>query len=120
MDYLSKATFYEDLKNQKKRDAAFAENILKKYSIIIDNIDSVKQILIDSINGNIYDWVFQSMQIEDIIEHMAQDCYSTNGYQTAISAIESMDSADVKKYLSELIKDNMNVGIEIIKTNKRK
>ena len=120
LDYLSKATFYEDLKNQKKKDAAFAENILKKYSIIIDNIDSVKQILIDSINGNIYDWVFQSMQIEDIIEHMAQDCYSTNGYQTAISAIESMDSADVKKYLSELIKDNMNVGIEIIKTNKRK
>ena len=35
----------------------------------------------------------------------------------AIQKIDSMDADGVKKYLKELIRNNMKVGIQIIKNN---
>ena len=46
---------------------------------------------------------------------MAEDRYSKFGCDKALEKIDEMDVADVKRYLKELIKDNMIVGMEIIK-----
>ena len=43
--------------------------------------------------------------------------YNQEGCTRALEKIDSMDVADVKRYLKELIKDNMTVGMEIIKDN---
>ena len=48
---------------------------------------------------------------------MAEAKYNQEGCTKALEKIDGMDVADVKPYLKELIKDNMTVGMEIIKDN---
>ena len=44
-------------------------------------------------------------------------CHNQGGCERALAKIDEMDIADVKKYLKDLIRDNMVVGMEIIKGN---
>ena len=44
---------------------------------------------------------------------MAEAKYNKDGYEIAYQ----MSAEDVKKYLKDLIKNNKNVGVEIIKNN---
>lgn len=46
---------------------------------------------------------------------MAEAKYNQDGVNLALEKINKMDVDDVKRYLKELIKDNMVVGLEIIK-----
>lgn len=48
---------------------------------------------------------------------MAEAKYNQGGCELALSKIDEMDITDVKNYLKELIRDNMIVGMEIIKGN---
>ena len=48
---------------------------------------------------------------------MAQAKYDETGCDAALEKIDRMDVEDVKRYLKELIRGNMTVGIEIIKDN---
>ena len=41
--------------------------------------------------------------------------YNKTGCDKALEKIEDMDAAEAKQYLKRLIKDNMIVGMEIIK-----
>ena len=52
-----------------------------------------------------------------LIKEYAQSKYNTKGYEAAIKKIDNMDAESVKKYLKDLIKNNMSVGIQIIKNN---
>ena len=47
---------------------------------------------------------------------MADNKYSKHGYEEALEKIDEMEASEVKRYLKELIKDNMIVGMEIIKS----
>lgn len=46
---------------------------------------------------------------------MAEYNYNKTGCGKALEKIEDMDAAEAKQYLKRLIKDNMIVGMEIIK-----
>ena len=48
---------------------------------------------------------------------MAEAKYNQGGCDRALAKIDEMGIADVKKYLKDLIRDNMVVGMEIIKGN---
>ena len=56
-------------------------------------------------------------EVEKKLRQMAEAKYAQTGCDRALEKIDEMDVADVKRYLKELIKDNMNVGIEIIRGN---
>ena len=48
---------------------------------------------------------------------MAQAKYDEAGCDIALKKIDNMDVEDVKRYLKQLIRGNMTVGIEIIRDN---
>ena len=48
---------------------------------------------------------------------MAEAKYIQGGYDMALEKIDNMNSEDVKKYIKDMIKDNMIVGMEIIRDN---
>lgn len=48
---------------------------------------------------------------------MAEAKYNQGGCDKALEKIDKMELEDVKHYLKDLIKDNMIVGMEIIKDN---
>lgn len=115
-DYLEKATFYKLLDDQAALDRIFTESIIKSYSVMLTDIDEVKHYLDSRISSDPYDW-FGLPEVDKKLQQMAEAKYNQGGSAKALEKIDNMDVADVKRYLKELIKDNMTVGMEIIKGN---
>lgn len=109
----SKEIFIVDLSNKAKIDEVFIRNIIGRFIAVLSNADEVRSRLEDVIPAEHYDWYGnKSVQIE--IEKFAQAKYNQGGSGKVLEKIEKMDAHKVKEYLRRLVKDNMNVGIEII------
>lgn len=115
LKYVESVNFFESLKDEKARDAAFNHCIIKNYSVILKNIDDVKNYLVRTV-GEPYSW-FGLPSVEIKLKEMAQAKYDEIGCDIALEKIDNMDVGDVKRYLKKLIRGNMTVGIEIIKDN---
>lgn len=114
IEFLERADFFERLSSQEERDKAFRENVLKSYSVMLDDLDEVRSYLIKEIGSEPYDW-FGLKTVDMKLKEMAEFKYNETGCEKALEKIDNMDVADVKEYLKRLIKDNMIVGMEIIK-----
>lgn len=119
MEFIEKNNIFESMRNEALRDKIFIKKVIKDYAVILNDISEVKQILRERINEDVYNWVMVQTQIDKIVKDFAQSKYDTTGYNKAIEKIAEMNSEEVKKYLSDLIKDNMTVGIQIIKSNNK-
>ena len=115
LEYLESAGFYDSLKDGKARDAAFKRCIIKNYDVILTDLDDVRDYLVRTV-GSPYSWLGLP-SVETKLKEMAQVKYDETGCDTALEKIDSMDVEDVKRYLKQLIRGNMTVGIEIIKDN---
>ena len=115
LEYLESAGFYDSLKDEKARDAAFKRCIIKNYDVILTDLDDVRDYLVRTV-GSPYSWLGLP-SVEAKLKEMAQAKYDESGCDTALEKIDSMDVEDVKRYLKQLIRGNMTVGIEIIKDN---
>ena len=62
-----------------------------------------------------YDW-YTDPNVKQIIQRMAKNEYDAGGSDKALQHIDDMDDDTVKEYLKRLVKENMTVGIEIIKS----
>lgn len=114
--YLEKASFYAVMEDQEALDRIFRESIIKTYSVMLTDVDEVKAFLNSRISSDPYDW-FALPEVDKKLQQMAEDKYVREGCTRALEKIDGMDVDDVKRYLKELIKDNMVVGMEIIKEN---
>lgn len=117
ISFLNSASFFDRLKDPQQRDFSFCKVILDRYSVILTDIDNVKEYLVNTIHCELYDW-FGLPEVSKKLEQLAKQEYTQKGCYKALETIDNMDIADVKTYLKALIKDNMNVGIEIIKRNR--
>lgn len=114
IEFLERADFFDRLSSQDERDKAFRENVVKSYSVMLDDLDEVRSHLIKVMGSEPYDW-FGLPEVDKKLKEMAEYKYNETGCDKALEKIDSMDVADVKQYLKRLIKDNMVVGMEIIK-----
>ena len=83
---------------------------------MLTDIDGLNQYLDSRITPEPYDW-FGLPEVDKKLQQMAEAKYNQEGCTRALEKIDGMDVADVKRYLKELIRDNMIVGMEIIKDN---
>lgn len=117
MKTLNDFRYWEKLNDEETRDEVFKKSFLKDYSTMLNNVDEVKDYLVSHISSvEPYNWTGSS-NVEKAIEQLAQSKYASAGYAKAIEKIDVMNAEDVKKYLKDLIKNNMKVGIQIIKSN---
>lgn len=116
INYLENASFYSLMNDQEALDRIFRETIIKSFSVMLTDIDEVKSFLNSRISSEPYEW-FGLPEVDKKLEQMAEDKYVREGCTRALEKIDDMDVGDVKRYLKELIKDNMIVGMEIIKEN---
>ena len=112
--YINNATFINTLSNEDERNAAFSKNVLKNYAVVLTDIEEVKDYLTNKVGNDPYLW-YGHPRVEEAVQKLAQKNYIRTGCDKALERIDAMDVNMVKAYLKELIKDNMNVGIEIIK-----
>jgi len=114
LQYIEKATFFDSLVDKNARDKAFAECIIKNNSVMLTDIDEVKDYLESRLTYDSYDW-FGLPEVDKKLQQFAEAKYNEGGYQIALEKIDDMDPSDLKRYLKEMIADNMVLGIEIIK-----
>ena len=114
--FLATATFFDKIKSEEERDKAFKSAIIKGLSPMLADISEVKNYLNRVITADPYDW-FGLPEVDKKLRQMAEAKYNQGGCDKAIEKIDNMDASEIKRYLKDLIKDNMTVGIEIIKEN---
>lgn len=115
LEYLETAGFFDLLKSEDARNDAFKRCIIKSYDVILTDLNEVRDYLVRTA-GTPNSW-FGAPTVDTKLKAMAQAKYDESGCDTALEKIDSMDVADVKRYLKALIRGNMTVGIEIIKDN---
>lgn len=114
MEYFTFAKFFDLLDDTVALDKAFQSCIIGNYAVMLPDIQEVKDYLDSHITEEPFYW-FGLPEIEKKLRQMAEAKYNQGGYNRALAKIDKMDIADVKKYLKDLIRDNMVVGMEIIK-----
>jgi len=117
MEYFASAKFFDMLADNSSLDKAFRDGIIKNFAVLLTDIQEVKDYLDSHITAEPFDW-FGLPEIEKKLRQLAEAKYiQGGGCDRALAKIDEMDISDVKKYLKDLIKDNMIVGMEIIKGN---
>jgi hypothetical protein len=116
ISFIDKADFYDRLSSKEERDKSFRINIIKSFDAMLDDVDEVKNYLDTRITADPDNWLGLP-EVEKKLRQMAEAKYNQNGCDKALEKIDSMDVVEVKRYLKDLIKDNMIVGMEIIKNN---
>lgn len=94
-----------------KVDQAFAK-MLGRYKTILTDIEKVRDAL-ERLSVEPYEWDTHPSIRSKILE-LAKAEYDAGGSDTVVSKIEKMSSEDLKKHLIKLIKDNINIGVEIM------
>lgn len=112
--FFNASNIWDSLSDASVRDKRFRETIIGDKSVMLKNIDEVKDYLTKHITDSPYYWAGSSI-VKTKIEQLAQSKYLSSGYSEAFEKIDKMEPDKVKQYLKDLIKNNMNVGIEIIK-----
>lgn len=113
-EYLEGASFYSVMGDKNALNEIFTATIIKDYAIMLTDVDEVKDYLDSRLAAEPYDW-FGLPEVDKKLRQMAEAKYNQGGSVKALEKIDEMDVEDVKRYLKELIKDNMTVGMEIIK-----
>lgn len=116
LEYFATAKFFDIMDDNFALDKAFIDSIIKSYAVMLTDIQEVKDYLDSHITVEPFDW-FGLPEIDKKLRQMAEAKYNQGGCDRALAKIDEMDISDVKKYLKDLIKDNMVVGMEIIKDN---
>lgn len=112
--FIENATFFDKLSDDIARDRAFVDGIIKNYAVMLTDVEKVKDYLCERITADPYDW-FGLPEVDKKLKQCAEAKYNSGGYNKALEKIDEMDPSDLKRYLKELIADNMVIGMEIIK-----
>lgn len=91
--------------------------MVKQYGVILTDVNKVRDYLNESVSAIPYVW-YQSVTVEQKLKKYAENEYIKTGSDKALELIDNMDETSLKTYLKRLIKDNMTVGLEIIKDQK--
>lgn len=115
MSYFEKTSLFQELNNQDRQNEMFEKHIVKNYSTMLKDINEVRDFLTERLGAEVYDW-HGSLEVENLLRQLAEKKYEMEGNIKALQIIEEMDEITVKSYLKKMIKENITVGMEIIKS----
>lgn len=114
INYLEAAAFYDRLNDPLERDRCFMERVVGDYAVMLKDADSIRKSLIGSIPDKAYNWMDNSA-VKNRLKVLAEKQYKLSGCERAQAVIDKMDATELRRYLNELIADNLTVGMEILK-----
>lgn len=112
--YLEAANFYDRLNDSAERDRCFMARIVGDYTVMLKDIDFIRRKLKENISEKVYDWM-DNTSVKNLLKILAEKQYRLNGYERVQAVIDKMDAGELRRYLNELISDNLTVGMEILK-----
>lgn len=118
MSYLQKGDFYDRLASQESRDECMRLRVVEDYAYLLPDMDDTRNYLRNHFSMiHPYDWM-DNRSIRNGIKMRAENKYKTGGASMAQRAIDDLGLDDVRAYLKDLIKENMDVGVAILKKQK--
>ena len=88
------------------------EKIVGDYAHLLTDINKVRNAL-DSLGIDVYEWS-DNPSVKNKIKNMAAIEYNAGGSDKAIKTIDEMDSEQLKIWLKELAKKDIDLGVKII------
>ena len=110
--FLESTTLFDILADEEKRNAAFKRDIVGEYSILLPDLDKIRNTL-DLFSVDTYDWR-DNPSVKGKVKQLAEAEYNAGGSDKVLLKIDEMDDAQLKQYLKRLVKDSITVGIEIL------
>ena len=110
--FLQKATFFDDIASADYRDKCFAKCIIGEYTSLLSDTTAVREVL-ESTGVSAYEWN-DNPSIRNKISSMAAAEYNAGGSDMVVDIIEGMDDAELKKWLTDIIRKDMGLGVKII------
>lgn len=116
--WLSTGDFYDRLVSAAERDRCMRERVIGDFVYLLPDVDKVREYLREKASMiEPYDWMDNSGIILKIRE-MADMRYKTGGASEAEKAVADLNIDDLRDYVRNLIKTDINVGIAILKRQK--
>lgn len=112
LEFLQKADFFDDIASADYRDECFAKHIIGDYTSLISDMNAVRDAL-ESNGISAYEWN-DNPSIRSKVDSMANAEYNAGGSDKVVDIIESMDDAELKKWLTDIVRKDMGLGIKII------
>lgn len=110
LNFIESAMFLNDINSEEKINRAF-ERLLGNYAVLLTDYEKVRDAL-DKVSTNVYDWGTHP-GIAKKIEQLAKAEYESGGSDKIVDKINKMSPEDLKTSLIKMIKDNINLGIEL-------
>lgn len=112
IEFLESSTLFNVLMDNEKRNEAFKQSIVGIYSVLLPNLDKVRDAL-DLLSTDVYDW-FDNPSVKKKVKQLAEAEYYAGVSDKVLVKIDNMNNDQLKQYLKQLVKDSMAFGIEIL------
>lgn len=110
--FIKKADFFDEIASADYRDKCFAKRIIGDYTSLISDIDAVRDTL-ESTGISAYEWN-DNPTIMSKVSSMAAAEYNAGGSDKVVDIIEGMNDAELKKWLTDIVRKDMGLGVKII------
>jgi len=114
--FLNNSVNIKLLTNKEECDEIFKVFAAGDYDILISDIEELKNLLIERLGDEVYDWFIDKNSIENIVKEFATTKYKEFFYNEVYKKIDKLAPEQAKTYLKELIIDEPLVGIRIMKS----
>ena len=112
LDFLQNATFFDTLADEAFRNSCFVKAVIGEYSSLLPDIDTVRDAL-EHMGISAYDWN-DNPAVKSKISDLAAAEYNSGGSDRAVDVIRNMSDAELKKWLTDAVRDDMGLGVRII------
>ena len=110
--FIKEADFFDEIASADYRDKCFAKRIIGDYTSLISDIDAVRDTL-ESTGISAYEWN-DNPTIMSNVSSMAAAEYNAGGSDKVVDIIEGMNDAELKKWLTDIVRKDMGFGVKII------
>ena len=112
LSFLQNADFFEKIAAADFRDKCFTKRIIGYYSKLLPDINRVRDVL-ESTGISAYEWSDNPL-IFSKVSGLAEAEYNAGGSDQVVDVIEGMNDVELKRWLTDLVKKDMGLGIRII------
>lgn len=117
LEFLQATDIFEKIADQNYCDERFKKIVLGDYATMLFDIDKVRAELED-LGIEAYEWK-DSPLVRNKLSAMANAEYHAGGSDQVISEIKKMSPEELQKWLTEMVKSDMGLGVKIL-INRRK
>jgi hypothetical protein len=112
LSFLQTAEFFERISSSDYRDKCFADHIIGDYISLLTNIEAVRDAL-ENTGISAYEWNDNPI-VKNRIIALASAEYNAGGSDKVVDIIDTMDGPELKKWLTDIVKKDMGLGVKII------